>query len=91
MHDGDVAGRSVLVTGAAGGLGRAFARAFAKAGAAVAVADIDIAGAEQTAGLIRDKGGQAIAHAVDVTSAGSIERSDRVRRRRVRRCRRARE
>jgi NAD(P)-dependent dehydrogenase (short-subunit alcohol dehydrogenase family) len=73
MGDHALVGRCVLVTGAAGGLGRAFAEAFAQAGAAVAVADIDIEGAEQTAGLIRDGGGQAIAHAVDVTSAGSID------------------
>lgn len=73
MREGDLSGKCVLVTGAAGGLGRAFADAFAQAGAAVAVADIDGAGAAQTAGLIRDRGGQAIAHAVDVTSAGSID------------------
>jgi NAD(P)-dependent dehydrogenase (short-subunit alcohol dehydrogenase family) len=73
MREGDLSGKCVLVTGAAGGLGRAFADAFAQAGAAVAVADIDGAGAAQTAALIRDRGGQAIAHAVDVTSAGSID------------------
>ena len=42
-------GRTVLITGAAGGLGRAFALGFAGRGYRVAVADINLEGAEQTA------------------------------------------
>ena len=48
--------RTVLVTGAAGGLGRAFALGFARRGYRVAVADVDLAGAEETARLVNDTG-----------------------------------
>ena len=44
----DLTGKRVVVTGAAGGLGRAFAHAFADAGARVLAADLDVAGAMQT-------------------------------------------
>jgi NAD(P)-dependent dehydrogenase (short-subunit alcohol dehydrogenase family) len=65
-------GRRVLVTGAAGGLGRAFALAFADAGARVIVGDINIDGAEQTMRMITDSGGEAHACRVDVTDATSL-------------------
>jgi NAD(P)-dependent dehydrogenase (short-subunit alcohol dehydrogenase family) len=61
-------GKRVLVTGAAGGLGRAFAAAFAREGAVVLAADINRDGAEETAALI---GGAAMGAVVDVTSQAS--------------------
>jgi NAD(P)-dependent dehydrogenase (short-subunit alcohol dehydrogenase family) len=64
----ELEGKRVVITGAAGGLGRAFAQAFAREGARVVVADINLAGAEETAALI---GGAAIAAQVDVTSQAS--------------------
>lgn len=67
----DLAGKRVVVTGAAGGLGRAFAQAFAGQGALVLAADINGAGAEETAALIRAAGGTAQGAAVDVTSRAS--------------------
>ncbi|MGI5491179.1 SDR family NAD(P)-dependent oxidoreductase [Microtetraspora malaysiensis] len=67
------AGRTVLVTGAAGGLGRAFALGFAAHGYAVAVADIDAAGAEETARLVKEAGAAAWHGHVDVTSVDSTE------------------
>lgn len=71
MSDLGLETKRVLVTGAAGGLGRAFAEAFAKAGAQVIVADINEAGAGQTAAAICAAGGQAHGAKVDVTDAAS--------------------
>jgi NAD(P)-dependent dehydrogenase (short-subunit alcohol dehydrogenase family) len=63
--------RTVLVTGAGGGLGRAFALGFASRGYRVAVADIDTEGADETARLVKDTGAEAWAGRVDVTDADS--------------------
>ena len=54
------------MTGAAGGLGRAFAVAFADAGARIVVADVNIGGADETARMITDSGGEAHACRADV-------------------------
>ena len=78
MGELELGGKRVIVTGAAGGLGRAFAEAFAAAGASVVAADIDVAGAEETARLIAAKGGRALPQAVDVTDLASAERLARV-------------
>jgi NAD(P)-dependent dehydrogenase (short-subunit alcohol dehydrogenase family) len=66
------AGRTVLVTGAAGGLGRGFALGFAGRGYRVAVADIDASGAEETARLVEKQGAAAWSGPVDVTSPESV-------------------
>ncbi|RWX65685.1 L-iditol 2-dehydrogenase [Mesorhizobium sp. M4B.F.Ca.ET.089.01.1.1] len=63
-------GKSALITGSARGIGRAFAEAYAREGATVAVADIDLAAAEKTATAIGDK---AYAVRLDVTDQASIE------------------
>ena len=49
-------GRHLLVTGAARGIGRAFAQAYAREGARVAIADIDIARARRSAARLADRG-----------------------------------
>lgn len=49
-----------LVTGGSSGIGRATALACAREGAKVAVADIGVAGGEETAQLVKDAGGEAI-------------------------------
>jgi NAD(P)-dependent dehydrogenase (short-subunit alcohol dehydrogenase family) len=64
----DLSGRVALVTGAASGLGAASARRLAACGASVLCADIDGAGAEQTAASIRNSGAGAAAFAADVSS-----------------------
>ncbi len=66
-------GRSAMVTGAARGIGRAVALGLAEAGAKLAVADIDLAGAEETAAAIRREGGDAIAVALDVADEAAVE------------------
>lgn len=65
-----LAGKSALITGAARGIGRAFAEAYVREGARVAIADIDIARARTTAAEIGDA---AIAVELDVTKQDSID------------------
>jgi len=67
------AGRTVVVTGAAGGLGRAFALSFAGEGANVVVADVNREGCDETVDLVRTAGAAAVAVTVDVTSKASTE------------------
>src|SRR5687767_1950659 len=67
-------GKTVVVTGGGGGLGRCYGVALAKAGAGVAVSDIDEAAAQATADAIRESGGRSIAVKADVTRAAEFER-----------------
>ena len=73
MTGGQLAGRHAVITGAGAGIGREAAVLFAREGAAVAVADIDRAAAEETAAAIAADGGQAAALTVDVADAASVE------------------
>lgn len=61
-----------FVTGAAGGIGRATALAFAREGASVVVADVDEQGNGETARLIEADGGRAVAVHCDVTTSESV-------------------
>ena len=61
-----------IVTGAASGIGRGIALAFAREGAKVAIADMNLEGAEAVAKSIRDDGGQAIGVAMNVTSEEEV-------------------
>jgi gluconate 5-dehydrogenase len=65
--------QTAVVVGGAGGLGAAIARGLAEAGAAVAVADANESGAKQVADGLLAAGRRALAVAVDVADAGSVE------------------
>lgn len=73
MTDFGLADKAVIVTGGAGGLGRAFAKGFADAGAHVAVANIDEADAQAAAKALTANGARGIGLAVDITDERSVE------------------
>ncbi|VXB46647.1 Uncharacterized oxidoreductase YxbG [Microbacterium sp. 8M] len=66
--------KNAIVTGGAGGIGRATSLAFAAEGASVAVVDLNADAAEAVAEEIRAAGGTAIAIGADVSSEADIER-----------------
>jgi NAD(P)-dependent dehydrogenase (short-subunit alcohol dehydrogenase family) len=68
----EIKGRTAVVTGGGNGIGMGLAKALAREGAAVAVADILIANAERVAAAIRAEGGNAIAVECDVCERDSI-------------------
>jgi NAD(P)-dependent dehydrogenase (short-subunit alcohol dehydrogenase family) len=68
----DLTGKVALVTGAASGIGRASALAFARAGADVALLDIDSAGIELVAGQVRAIGARAEPLVADVTDFEAV-------------------
>lgn len=75
MSAEDLTGRVAVVTGSGRGLGRAYAVALGRAGAAVIVNDVDADSAEETAELVRAAGGRA---AVVVAPVGPAETADRL-------------
>ena len=68
----DIKGRSALVTGAASGIGLAYAEAMAEAGAAVSLTDVDAAGAEREAARLREMGYEVRAAHLDVSDWDSV-------------------
>ncbi|MEX6506887.1 L-iditol 2-dehydrogenase [Jiella sp. M17.18] len=64
-------GKRAIITGAARGIGRAFAEAYAREGASVVILDIDLARAEQAA---KEIGPAVSARQLDVTDISAIER-----------------
>jgi NAD(P)-dependent dehydrogenase (short-subunit alcohol dehydrogenase family) len=70
---GNYTGKVAFVTGAANGIGRASALAFAREGASVVVADISEEGSQKTARLIEDANGRAIAIRCDVTKTEEVK------------------
>jgi 3-oxoacyl-[acyl-carrier protein] reductase len=64
-----------IVTGAAQGIGAAIAERFAEEGAQIALVDINLDKAQQTAATVRDKGATAEAFGVDVSNTSGVKQS----------------
>jgi len=69
-----LANKVAIITGAGSGMGRASACLFAREGAKVSVVDINIAGGQETVGLIKRSGGVAQFINADVAKASDVER-----------------
>src|SRR5256884_894632 len=69
----DFTGKVAFVTGAANGIGRAAALAFAREGASVVVADVSEQGNQETARMIEEAGGRALAIRCDVTRTEDVK------------------
>ena len=65
--------KTIVITGAASGIGRSTAQIFAREGANVVCGDIDAEGAERTANQIIQKGGRALGLACDVTKREQVD------------------
>jgi NAD(P)-dependent dehydrogenase (short-subunit alcohol dehydrogenase family) len=72
-QNGSFAGRVAFVTGAGSGMGRTTALAFAREGATVVVADISDQGNHETARMITELGGRALAVRCDVTRSEDVQ------------------
>lgn len=70
---GLVEGKVAIVTGAASGIGRASAQAFAREGAKVIVSDVVVEGGEETVKMIKASGGEATFVRCDVAKAADVE------------------
>ena len=68
----DLTGRTALVTGGASGIGLAISQIFAQRGAFVHILELNLAVAEQVVAQIVAEGGQAQAHAVDVSNQANV-------------------
>jgi NAD(P)-dependent dehydrogenase (short-subunit alcohol dehydrogenase family) len=68
-----LAGKTALVTGAGRGLGQGMALALAEAGADIAIAELDLAAAEETGSLVRQRGRKALAFKADVTDFEGVQ------------------
>ena len=71
----DFAGKVAFVTGAANGIGRAAALAFAREGASVVVADVSEQANQDTARMIQELGGHALAVTCDVRRNEDVQRA----------------
>jgi NAD(P)-dependent dehydrogenase (short-subunit alcohol dehydrogenase family) len=68
-----LSGKVALVTGSGAGIGRAAALKFAQEGAKVVISDVNAVGGNETVGLVKEKGGDAIFVTADVAKAADVE------------------
>ena len=68
-----MAGKVIVVTGGAAGIGRATAVAFARQGASVVIADVDVVEGEKAVSSIRENGGAAICVRADVSKPTDVQ------------------
>jgi NAD(P)-dependent dehydrogenase (short-subunit alcohol dehydrogenase family) len=71
-ENGSFAGKVAFVTGAANGIGRAAAQAFSREGADVVLADLSEKGNQETARLVQNAGGRALAVKCDVSKSEDV-------------------
>ena len=77
FRDGLKSGDLVVVTGGAGGFGRAFCKRFARMGAKLSIWDLDAKGGAEILAEVRALGAEASFHQVDLADASAIERAAR--------------
>jgi NAD(P)-dependent dehydrogenase (short-subunit alcohol dehydrogenase family) len=73
MNDRMLEGKIALITGASSGIGRGAASVFARHGARLVLADINVDGGAETVRLVQEAGGEAIFVKADVSKAGEVE------------------
>src|SRR5436190_7750561 len=70
----DLTGKTAVITGAASGMGRAFAERFAGAGMNIVLADVEAPKLDEAEAAVRAKGVETLAVATDVSDADAVER-----------------
>jgi len=73
MNERMLEGKIALITGASSGIGQGAASVFARHGARLVLADINVEGGAETVRLVQEAGGEAIFVKTDVSKAGEVE------------------